>query len=82
MPHPPEISDKKAFTKFLSQLHTDYLHNGQHWENKTLESFLEAMISYSEDIQGYYHNTNQNVNADEASWKVFADILKGASVYE
>lgn len=40
------------------------------------------MSSYTEDIQGYYNNMNQNVNADKASWEVFADIFKGAKMYE
>jgi hypothetical protein len=40
------------------------------------------MIRYSEDILGYYDNTNQKVDADTPSWKVFADILLGAKIYE
>jgi len=77
-----EVSDRHSFIKFLQLLHRDYLNNPAEWENATLENFLEAMASYSEDIQGYYNNTNQNINADTPSWKVFADILKGAKIYE
>ena len=51
-------------------------------KNKKLENFLEAMSSYAQDIQGYYDNMKQNINADEANWQTFADILKGASIYE
>jgi hypothetical protein len=40
------------------------------------------MMAYSQDIQGYYKNSNQNVDADIPSWKVFADILLGAKIYE
>ncbi|WP_299190312.1 hypothetical protein [uncultured Aquimarina sp.] len=47
-----------------------------------MEDFLEAMIRYSDAVQQYYKNTNQDINADEAQWKVFADIIKGASMYE
>ncbi|HEY8560840.1 MAG TPA: hypothetical protein VIL74_10735 [Pyrinomonadaceae bacterium] len=56
--------------------------NSEEWGNITLEDFLEAMESYTEDIQGYYNNTNQNVDADQASWKVFADILMGSRIYD
>lgn len=40
------------------------------------------MGRYVESIQGYYDNTGQNVNADEASWKVFYDIFHGAKLQE
>nr|WP_202909376.1 hypothetical protein [Chitinophaga rupis] len=54
----------------------------ENWENNNLESFLEALSAYAEDIQGYYDNTQQSINAEEASWQVFADMFKGAVVYE
>ena len=52
------------------------------WENKTLPDFLEALAAYTADIQGYYDNTNANVDAEKAAWSTFADIFKGAKVYE
>ncbi len=77
-----EVSDRNSFIKFLEILRQDFLTNSDSWENQNLDDFLEAMIAYTEDIQGYYDNTNQNVDADQPSWKVFADIFKGSTVYE
>lgn len=77
-----DVTDRQSFIKFLELLYQDYLNKQAEWENATLESFFQAMISYSEDIQAYYDNTNQIINADTPSWKVFADILKGAKIYE
>ncbi|MCP3933089.1 MAG: hypothetical protein GY705_28800 [Bacteroidetes bacterium] len=51
-------------------------------ENKTIDDFLEAIARYTDDIQGYYDNTGQNVDANKPDWKIFIDILKGASIYE
>jgi hypothetical protein len=76
------VTDRNSFIGFVESLLQDYRTNKDAWENGTLESFLEAMAAYTNDIQGYYDNTSQDVNADVASWKVFADILKGASMYE
>lgn len=76
------VDNRQSFIQFLSQLRIDLQRNGQEWENNTLESFLDAMVRYTEDIQGYYDNTNQNANADVPSWKLLADILKGATIYE
>ncbi|MBS1597226.1 MAG: hypothetical protein JST75_03310 [Bacteroidetes bacterium] len=77
-----QVVDRVSFARFLELLHEDFLNNESEWENPTIERFLEAMTRYTEDIQGYYNNTNQNVDANIASWKVFADILRGAKIYE
>lgn len=75
-----EVTDRKSFIKFVELLRNDLLNDK--WENNNLSDYLEAISSYSEDIQGFYDNTGQKVNADIPSWKVFADILIGASMYE
>ena len=77
-----KIKTRQDFVIFLDQLLTDLKTNKSHWENRDLESFLEALSRYTEDIDGFYLNTKQNVDADEASWKVLADIFMGARIYE
>ena len=77
-----KVTDRQSFIEFLKKFHQGLLSNKQDWENKTLEDFLEALTRYAEDIQGYYNNTNQNINADTPSWQVFADMLQGAKIYE
>ena len=81
-PYDIEVTDRQSFINFLELLYEDYMKNQKDWENPRLDRFLEAMSTYAEEIQGYYNNTNQNVNADTASWKVFADILMSAKMYE
>jgi hypothetical protein len=81
-PYDIEVTDRQSFIKFLELFYQDFLNNTTEWENSKLENFLQAMASYTGDIQGYFDNTNQNINADTPSWKVFADILKGAKIYE
>jgi len=77
-----KVTDRQSFIKFLDLLHKDLLQNPETWENKTLPDFLEALASYAEDIEGYYDNTDANVDAEKAAWSTFADIFKGAKVYE
>ncbi len=77
-----EIHSRHTFIEFIERLRRDFIENPDSWENKTLPDFLDAVGDYAEDIQGYYDNTQQNINANEASWKLFADILKGATMYE
>lgn len=77
-----KVTDRQSFIKFLDLLHNDFLNNPESWENKTLPDFLEALSAYAANIQGYYDNMNQNVNADKPDWRTFSDIFKGARIYE
>jgi hypothetical protein len=77
-----KINNRQSFIEFLKVFHQDYLMNKEQWQNSNLDNFLEAMTSYTEDIQGYYDNIKQNINADEPSWQTFANILMGAKIYE
>ena len=76
------ITTRADFIKFLAELSEDYQNNVKGWENATLEQFLNALQAYSQDIDGYYKNMNLAVDPDQASWRVFADMLAGARVYE
>lgn len=77
-----KVTDRQTFVQFLDLLREDYFNNPDRWENKTLPDFLEALSAYGEDIQGYYNNMKQDINADKPSWQTFADIFKGAAIYE
>jgi hypothetical protein len=77
-----KVTDRETFVKFIEELRNDFLENPDKWENKTLPDFLEALSSYAQDIQGYYNNTHQNINADKPDWKTFSEIFKGARIYE
>lgn len=72
------VTDRDSFIRFLGLLIEDFQANRKAWPNDTLEHYLQAMASYTGNIQTYYDNTNQDVDADVPSWKVFADILRGA----
>lgn len=72
------IKSKTDFINFLRNFRT----NTEDWENSNLNDFLEALQAYAEDVNGYYKNMNFKRTPDEASWRVFAQLLSGASVYE
>ncbi len=75
------IKTRKDFVKFMEMMSGAYKNNGMNWENDNLDLYLSAMASYSDDVAGYYENTNQG-DADSPTWKLFADIVIGASMYE
>lgn len=77
-----QVTDRQTFIKFLHALQQDFLNEPESWENKTLPDFLEALSAYAEDIQGYYDNMQPGIDADIPSWQTFADIIRGAKIYE
>ncbi len=77
-----KVSDRQTFIKFLELLRNDLLENPERWGNKSLPDFLEALSAYTNDIQGFYDNMKLNINADKPDWSTFADIFRGASIYE
>ena len=76
------IKTRQDFVVFLNVLLSDLQKNKDSWENQDLESFLEALSRSAGDIHGFYANTNQTVDADKPSWKVIADMLMSARIYE
>ena len=76
------IDSHRDFVKFLQQLQNDYLKNGKDWENQNLGDFLGALSAYAADMPGHCDNTLMELNTDTARWRIFADILRGATVYE
>lgn len=76
------INNREDFILFLQGFKDSLSRHPEEWENVKLPDFLEAMAAYTKDIQGYYNNTGQSLDANDASWKVFTDILMGAKIYE
>lgn len=69
---------RHQFSLYIEQLRK----RQEKFENKTLDDFLEALGRYSEDIGAYYQNRNEKIDLEKVDWKVFADLLEGASIYE
>ena len=76
-----EISSKEDFITFVELLVSDLKSNPDEWENKSLRSYLEAIASWTEDMEGFYQNNNLEVPRN-VNWKVFANILMAAKMYE
>lgn len=65
----------------MSSLINDLKVNPEKWENKSLLAYLEAIQSWTDDMEGYYVNNNLPVPKN-MNWNVFADILTAARIYE
>ena len=76
------ISSREEFIQFLSELSANLASHGDEWENGSLELFLGAMKRFTERADGYYQDIGEAIDCDKPSWRLFADILLAAKVYE
>ncbi|PKV50694.1 hypothetical protein ATE84_2760 [Aquimarina sp. MAR_2010_214] len=76
-----KIKNKQDFLSFLNMFIKDFKNNKDSWGNSTVDTFLEGMESWIDDMEGYYINMNLPV-PENIDWKVFADILYASKMYE
>jgi hypothetical protein len=76
-----KVNSKKDFLSFLGLLIIDFKNNSDEWENKSIESFLEGMQSWIDDMEGYYENMDRPIPND-INWEFFANAIYAAKIYE
>ena len=74
------VEDKKQLIDLIFELLDD--NDAVKWENDTAYEYLQAVGAWLNDCGGYYENTGQDVDANEASWQLFADALQAGRIYE
>ena len=76
-----EINSKEDFVNFVELLTSNLKSNPEEWTNNTLPEYLESISSWTEDMEGYYQNNDMPI-PENINWKVFANILIAAKMYE
>ncbi|NEB74662.1 hypothetical protein G3I40_05370 [Streptomyces sp. SID14478] len=79
-PH-ERLADREALSGFLRRLREDFEAAGAQWENRTLDTFLEALEAWVSDAPGWYANHDQELPAD-GDWQFIARALSAARFYE
>jgi hypothetical protein len=75
------IRSRDEFVSFVRFLRSSLGAKGNGSENRNLESYLEAIAAWVEDMDGYYQNRGQPV-PQQPDWKVLGEILLAATLYE
>ena len=75
------IETRDDFVVFLQQLLRDWRQHPEHWENASLEAYLEAIGAWVQDMEGYYRNRGKPMPKDP-TWRSLGEILLAARVYE
>ena len=69
------IESKKDFEEFLRLLKDDFQENKEGWDNDNLELFLDGLY-------GYNYVTTEDESKIQPTWKLVAEMLLAARVYE
>jgi hypothetical protein len=76
-----KITSRDEFQYFTECLIQDYLQNNSEWENRSLIDYLTGLGKFTMDMDGYYKNMDEKVDANISTWRIMAEILLAASVY-
>ena len=69
------IKNKYEFLDFLRVL--SKIDN----EKRDIKDYLESVISWVEDMEGFYNNTNQNIPSN-INWSFIATLFYVGKIYE
>ena len=73
------VKTKEDFKSLLENL---LKQDAKDWENEMTSSYLEAMLAWLSDADGFYKNIGEDINLKEPTWQLFADMVQAALVYE
>lgn len=76
------VSSREELAQYVKALQKDLVANPGSWENVTLESYFEALATYIQDVHKFYEHNHIQIDAEQPSWQLFADVLAGAAIYE
>jgi hypothetical protein len=77
-----EMNSRDNLVRFIYALQNQLKENPKIWENVDLHTYLGALAAFLGDAHGYYRNAKIPVDADAPSWRLLADCLQAASVYD
>lgn len=75
------VTSRVALARFIDQLADSLVEEPETWENGSLESFLRAWSVWLSEMDGYFINMGQPV-PESPSWKLIAEMLLAAKIYE
>lgn len=75
------VKTKEDFLNFLELLIEDFKNDRSDWVNDNLSDYLNGVLDWTADMEGYYINNKIDLPTN-INWKIFADILVAAKMYE
>lgn len=77
-----KVESRHDFLTFVRYLRENLKQAKEEWQNNTLEQYLGALATFASDMDGYYKNMKQDVDVEQMTWRLAAQMLLAASVYD
>lgn len=75
------VRTRADLVSYIRKLSQEAEATSNHWENQTLDRYLEALSAWTNDMGGYFNNRGEPI-PDHPSWSLIADMLRAACFYE
>ena len=75
------VNSRADFLNVLNSLARLFERDPDAWENQDIASYLDAIVAWIGDSDGYYRNRGEEPTR-EATWRHVADALRAGRVYE
>lgn len=75
-----QVQSRLEFARFVELLRDDLERNRDSWQNIELDAFLSAFSGFLEASPLFYSTWKIGINAEEPSWRLFADAFLAARV--
>jgi hypothetical protein len=76
------IHTKADFVAFVRALQLDFETNNDTWQHDNLAAYLDAIAAWTDEAMDNYYKNRGQEPPRQPDWKLFANILIAASVYE
>lgn len=76
------VNSRTEFVKFVSHLNENYNSHPGEWENASIRDFLSGLSGFAQDMRGYYRNMGEDVDVESVTWRMAAQMLLAAKVYQ
>ncbi len=75
------IKTREDLACFIQALGDDVRAHPTWWQNKTLDSYLDALVSVTESLGQRFKNRGEAL-PEQPTWKLVGDLLLAARIYE
>ena len=72
-----QVSTREDLSAFVRALRLGLVEGTVKFENRDLDSYLEALSAWVDDMDGCYETV-----PEQPSWRTVAEILMAAAIYE
>lgn len=76
------ISNRDDFVSFVELLSENSRRRKREWNNTKMESYLSGLAGFARDMDGYYQRIGVPMDVERPTWRMIADMLLAARVYE